>query len=52
MFDPIHKAGGYGIGMKEVEERRFELDIPPSSKVVCFIGSYNSDLLSIAAYYA
>lgn len=50
--DPVHLAGGYGMGIREVEERRFELDIPPCSKVVCFIGSYNADLLSIAAFYA
>ena len=52
MLDPIYKLGGYGIGIKDIEERRFELDIPPCSKVVCFIGSHNTDLLSIAAYYA
>jgi len=49
--DPVYLAGGYGLGVKDVEERRFELDIPPCSKVVCFIGSYNADLFSIAAFY-
>ena len=49
--DPVCNSGGYGIGIKNLEEKKFDLEIPPCSKVVCFHGSFNANLLSIAAYF-